>query len=296
MIGALEYGWFYFYFLCVWIVWGIFRCIQVVTDELVYVCNSSLAWFICILCCPILSWLCNFIQVFVWGGVHISPHRILLRNCLPLVWVVLIAIHVSRIQVIICFVVSRFCQVFFLGVCWVLVRNEKIRTCRNWRQYIPHLFRLFFLWVCIMLWSHLRCLWRVCGCIQVFQWCHEVEVGYIYLHKLDPFVYMTLLNRILETSILSVGVATSPVYSVLSPLTVDIVPFFSFFSGQTMHMNCPYVTSFLWLCGIYFLMMNVIVLVGIFMRPPTPFVSRPNLFSDDVLQFFLYFGFINSFL
>ena len=37
--------------------------------------------------------------------------------------------------------------------------------------------------------------------------------------------------------------------------------------------------------------MNAIVLVGFFIRPPTPFASRPNSFADDVLQLFLYFGF-----
>ena len=70
--------------------------------------------------------------------------------------------------------------------------------------------------------------------------------------------------------------------------------FFSFFSGRTLHKKFPYVTSFIQLCGIFFLLMNVIVLVGFFIRLPTPFASRPNSFADDVLQFFLYFGFLIS--
>ena len=80
--------------------------------------------------------------------------------------------------------------------------------------------------------------------------------------NLAHFVDMTLLNRILETSVSAVGVATSPGYSIRSPPTVNIVLFFYFFSGLTLQMNCPYVTSFLRLCGISFLLMNVIVLVG----------------------------------
>ena len=32
------------------------------------------------------------------------------------------------------------------------------------------------------------------------------------------------------------------------------------------------------------------------MRPPNPFASRPNSFADDVLQLFLYLGFLISFL
>ena len=40
--------------------------------------------------------------------------------------------------------------------------------------------------------------------------------------------------------------------------------------------------------------MNVIVLVGFLMRPPTPFARRPNSFAEDVIQFFFYFGFLVS--
>ena len=36
------------------------------------------------------------------------------------------------------------------------------------------------------------------------------------------------------------------------------------------------------------------MLVGFFMRPPTPLASRPNSFAEDVIQFFLYFGFLIS--
>ena len=47
-------------------------------------------------------------------------------------------------------------------------------------------------------------------------------------------------------------------------------------------------------CGISFLVMNAIVLVGFFIRLPTPFASRPIFFAEDVLQFFLNFGFLMS--
>ena len=57
-------------------------------------------------------------------------------------------------------------------------------------------------------------------------------------------------------------------------------------------MNCPYIMDFLQLWGMSFLLMNAIVLVGFFMRPSTPFTSRPNSFAEDVLQLFLFFGFL----
>ena len=41
------------------------------------------------------------------------------------------------------------------------------------------------------------------------------------------------------------------------------------------------------LCGFYFLVINAIVLVGFFIRPPTPFASRPNSFADEGLPFFI---------
>ena len=100
---------FLFSFLSGWIVWVLCRCIMVVTDELVSVYNPSTVWFRCNLCHPTLSWLCNFLWVFVWGGVHVSLPHILLRNRLPLAWMVLVASHVSRVQVPVCFVGIRIC-------------------------------------------------------------------------------------------------------------------------------------------------------------------------------------------
>ena len=112
--------------------------------------------------------------------------------------------------------------------------------------------------------------------------------------KLAPFVEMILLKRGFATSIYAVGVATSPGKSILSTPTVNIVLFLSFFSGHTLQTNCHYVTSFLRSFGIYFCMMNAIVSVRFFIRPPTPLASLPNLFAEDVIQFFLNFGFIMS--
>ena len=107
------------------------------------------------------------------------------------------------------------------------------------------------------------------------------------MYALSPY----LLKRILATSILAVGVATSPGYSIRSLPTVNLVLLFSFLSGCTLQMNCPYVMSFLRLFGIYFLLVNVIVLVGFYMRLFNPFARRPDSFADDVLQFSCILGF-----
>ena len=106
-----------------------------------------------------------FLEFFVWGVVHVSLPRILLRNSLPLVWIVLVASRVSIVWVIVCFFGSRFCQVAFRGARWLVVRTVVSHTCRSWRQYIPRLLHLFFILVCILLWSRMGCLGRVCGCI-----------------------------------------------------------------------------------------------------------------------------------
>ena len=112
--------------------------------------------------------------------------------------------------------------------------------------------------------------------------------------NMAPFVDITLLKRILAASISAVGMATSPGWCIWYPLTVNLFLFFYFFSVRTLQMNCPYVTSFLRYFGVSFLPMNVIVLVGFLMHPPTPFSRRLNSFADYVLQFFLYFGFLIS--
>ena len=70
---------------------------------------------------------------------------------------------------------------------------------------------------------------------------------------------------------------------------MNLALLFYFFSGLTLHTNLPYVTSFLRLCGMLFLVMNSIVLVGLCMRPPTSFASGQSSFAEDVLQFV--FGF-----
>jgi hypothetical protein len=105
-----------------------------------------------------------------------------------------------------------------------------------------------------------------------------------------PFVEMTLLKSILATSISAVGVATSPGYLILLPLTVNCIWLGSAFLGLTKHTNCPYVTSFLRSVGISCSEMNSIVLVGFLMCPPMPFASFPNLLAADRLHAFLYFG------
>ena len=71
--------------------------------------------------------------------------------------------------------------------------------------------------------------------------------------------------------------------------TVNLVLLFSFFCGLKLHTNFPYVTSFLRLYGMLFLFLNTIVLVGFFIRPPTPFDSRLNSFAEDVIQYIYLF-------
>ena len=100
-----------------------------------------------------------------------------------------------------------------------------------------------------------------------------------------PFVKIMTLKRILATSISDVGLAISPGLSIFVSAYCEYCSFFSFFFGRTLNTNCPYITSFLRLCGILFLVMNAIVLVGFFMSSPNSFSSGPNLFAEDVLQF-----------
>ena len=52
------------------------------------------------------------------------------------------------------------------------------------------------------------------------------------------------------------------------------------FSGRLLQTNEPYVTSFCQSSRTSFLWMNLMVLVPL-MRPPTPFVRRPNSFADE---------------
>ena len=98
-----------FYFLCGWTVSVICRCILAVTDSLVSIYNPSLEWSRCILCRPTLLWLCNFLLVCVWGGAHVFLPHISRLNRLPLVWIVLVSISVSRVLVLVCFVGSCIC-------------------------------------------------------------------------------------------------------------------------------------------------------------------------------------------
>ena len=101
-----------------------------------------------------------------------------------------------------------------------------------------------------------------------------------------PFVDMTLLKRILETSISSGAEATLPGQSNRFPLTINLVLLSSFFYGCMLQMNCSYATSFLRLFVMFLLLMNFIVLVGFLMRLPTPFYRRLISFADDVHQSF----------
>ena len=136
----------------------------------------------------------------------------------------------------------------------------------------------------------LTCMWVYSG---RFSGVMRQKLDISIVMNLAPFVDMKLLNRILADRISTVGVATSPGQSILYPPTLNLVLFF-FFYCRALHMNFPYVTSFLRFCCMSFLLMNDIVLVRIFMHPPTPFASCPNSFAEDVLQFFLYFGFLIS--
>ena len=80
LIGTLGYGWFYFSVVCGWTAWEISWCSLSVKDALAFACSPSPLWCLCIFFCPILLWLCSFIRVFAWGGVHIFPHHISLQN------------------------------------------------------------------------------------------------------------------------------------------------------------------------------------------------------------------------
>jgi hypothetical protein len=104
-----------------------------------------------------------------------------------------------------------------------------------------------------------------------------------------PFVEITLLNSILATSISAVRVATSPGWLILSPPTVNHIWLGSAFLGLTKHVNCPYVMSFLQSAGTLCWEMNLIVLVGILMRPQMPFANPPNLLAADRLHAFFVF-------
>ena len=105
---------------------------------------------------------------------------------------------------------------------------------------------------------------------------------------------MMLLKRSLAIIISAVGVATLPGWSIRYPPTVNLFLFFSFLFVHTLQTNFLYVTYFLQLFGMSFLRMSVILLVGFYIRPSTPSARGPNSFTDDMLQFFLFFGsFIN---
>ena len=108
--------------------------------------------------------------MFAWCGVHVSPPRNSRRNCPPPVWIVLVAIRVSRYLVLICFCCSCVCWVILQGVCWPVFCNVVIHTCRGWQRYIPPLLRHFFLWVFILWLFHLVCIWGWCV------WIHGVWV------------------------------------------------------------------------------------------------------------------------
>jgi hypothetical protein len=79
-----------------------------------------------------------------------------------------------------------------------------------------------------------------------------------------------------------------------SPSTVNLVLFFSFFSGRTLHTNDPNVTSFLRSWGMSFLHLNWIVLVGFLILLPTPLAGHPNSLADDMLHCFLYLALWSS--
>ena len=79
-----------------------------------------------------------------------------------------------------------------------------------------------------------------------------------------------------------------------SPPTVNLVLFFTFFSGRMLHTNDPYVMSFLRSWGMSFLRINWIVLVGFLILLPTPLASRPNLLAEDMLHCFFYLALRSS--
>ena len=70
----------------------------------------------------------------------------------------------------------------------------------------------------------------------------------------------------------------------LSPPRVNHVRLGSAFSGRTVHMNCPYVTSFIRSVGN--LCWNM---VGFFTLLPMPLANLPNLLVDERLNASLYF-------
>ena len=112
--------------------------------------------------------------------------------------------------------------------------------------------------------------------------------------NLAPFVDTTLLNRILVTSISAVGVATSPGYSILSLPTVNLVLFLSFFLWLETAQKLPVRHVFSLIVWYVISSYECDRVSWFFMYPPTPFSSCLNSFTEDVIQFFLFFGFLIS--
>ena len=99
---------------------------------------------------------------------------------------------------------------------------------------------------------------------------------------------IALLKRIFGVVRSAVSVRTIPLYSILSPPTVNLIQFGSLFVGRKSTTIHPYVT-FLFI-GTLLRGTNHIVLVP-FMQSPTPSTSLPNLFAKLVFQIILVFLF-----
>ena len=110
-----------------------------------------------------------------------------------------------------------------------------------------------------------------------------------------PFVDTTLLNNNLDTIISADGVATSPGKLIRSPLTTNLVLFYSFFSSLSVQANGPYVTSFIWFSGTSCFLMNLIVFVPLIL-PSTTLAKNSNSLAADLFYSALYFNLQRSYL
>ena len=130
--------------------------------------------------------------------------------------------------------------------------------------------------------------------LWALQWCHEVKVGYIYRHEHGSFCR----NYDVEEDFGNVhicrgcGYFTWVVYFVSAYGEYRSVLFF-FLWLYTAHEFpvCHIISSIVW----YFVSCYERDSVSwVFMRPPTPFASRPNSFAEGVIQLFFNFGFLIS--
>ena len=147
---------------------------------------------------------------------------------------------------------------------------------------------MLFLWVCIIQWSHMECLWCGCGCIQfawVGSWSRSLICLPSWIWRLfwilrcwrglwqpayRPWAWLLSLGSI--CCILRLWILSC--YFIF-PL-VARCRLISYISR--LYCDCLECLSLWWMWFFWFFKM----------RPPTPFARCPNSFADDVLHFFVF--------